>query len=78
MDRRVVGVLGVDIPEVLLHLTGDPFLPAFAELPTFLLGVFEPAAVAGAQAVGCVLRSLRRIEIEIGTVARDRLFPASW
>jgi hypothetical protein len=47
MDRWMIGVVGVDIPLVLLDLGGDPLLPAAAKLAAFFRA-FEPAAPARA------------------------------
>ena len=51
VNGGMVGIIGIDVPLIFLDLSGDPFLPAAAEDATFLC-VGEPAAPAGAQAIG--------------------------
>jgi len=51
VDGRMIGVLGVDVPEVFFDLTGDQLLPTLAELLAFGR-IGEPSPIARAQAVG--------------------------
>jgi hypothetical protein len=55
VNRRVVGVLWIDVPVVLLDLGGNLFLPATADLLAFRR-TLKPAAPARASRRACTAR----------------------
>ena len=71
-----VSLFGIDVPIVFLDLGANPFFPAPADHPAFLR-VGEPASPAGAQAIRSVLRTLRRIEVQIFPEAIEGFQPAA-
>jgi hypothetical protein len=73
VNRRVVGVLWIDVPVVLLDLAATySFQRRQICLPS---GVPSSQRPQRAQAVGRVLRALRRVAVQVIAVARDRLQP---
>ena len=71
----MVGVVGINVPIVFLDLGTNPFLPA-ATGDTAFWGVSESASPPRAKAVGSVLHSPGRIEVQILTETLDRFQPA--